>query len=191
MASPAGLTSSPNNWRPGRLLLTVAEQGLYGPVWTARILSEMSESIRRAAAKRNLPEPDTARVEGEMRTAFPEAELSAGSYERLIPEMTNHPKDRHVLAAAVAAKATIIVSDDRRGFARAASEPRGVRRLSAEQFLLALLTDHEDQFIAALEHMAAARRRPPNTVPAIIEALAERWPALAGALRSAYERTGK
>lgn len=53
------------------LLLTVAEQGLYRPVWTARILTEMSESIREAAARRSLVEPDTARVEAEMRTAFP------------------------------------------------------------------------------------------------------------------------
>lgn len=148
----------------------------------------MSESIRQAAGQRSLPEPDTARVEGEIRTAFPEAELPARSYERLIAEMTNHPKDRHVLAAAVVAKAAIIVSDDRKGFPRAACEPRGVRRLSAEEFLLDLLAGHEAQFIAGLELMAGVRRRPPNTVPAIIEALAERRPSLARALRSAFGR---
>jgi len=105
------------------------QRGLFhGHGQTARILSEMSESIRETAARRSLPEPDTARVEGEMRTAFPEAELPARSYDRLVAKMTNHPKDRHVLAAAVAANAAIIVSDDRKGFPRSACEPRGGER---------------------------------------------------------------
>jgi hypothetical protein len=39
---------------------------------------------------------------------FPEAEVDG--YQDLVDQMTNHPKDRHVLAAAVAARADFIVS---------------------------------------------------------------------------------
>lgn len=170
------------------VLLSVAEQGLYRPVWTPRILGEMSDSIREAARSRQLPEPDTGHIEAEMRAAFPDAEFAARGYERREQEMTNHPKDRHVLAAAVVAKAGIIVSEDRRGFARAACEVHGVRRLSAEAFLLELLRRYPDEFVAALEAIAARRRRPPNTVPTILDALAENRPRLSTAARSAYER---
>ena len=42
--------------------------------------------------------------ESEFRRHFPEAWIE--DYEKLIPTMTNHPKDRHVLAAAAHAGAT-------------------------------------------------------------------------------------
>jgi hypothetical protein len=74
------------------VLLSAAEQGLYRPVWTPRILGEMSDSIREAARSRQLPEPDTGHIEAEMRAAFPDAEFAARGYERREHEMTNHPK---------------------------------------------------------------------------------------------------
>lgn len=46
-----------------------------------------------------------------MRTAFPDARVTG--HEPLIPAMTNHPKDRHVLAAAAHADAAVIVTATR------------------------------------------------------------------------------
>ncbi|MGA4687353.1 PIN domain-containing protein [Micromonospora sp. AB353] len=74
-------------------LLRCAEQDLYRPLWTRAILDEV---------RRNLP-PSVLGVKAErrievMREHFPEAMVSG--HEHLIAEMTNDPKDRHVLAAA-------------------------------------------------------------------------------------------
>jgi hypothetical protein len=43
-------------------------------------------------------------------------------YETLAPQMTNHPKDRHVLAAAVACRADYLVAFNLRDFVSASSE---------------------------------------------------------------------
>jgi PIN domain len=79
------------------VLLNMAEDELYAPLWSAEILTEL---------RRNLVHRDeAANVDGmirAMRHAFPDAEVTG--FERLIPAMTNHPKDRHVLAAAGACR---------------------------------------------------------------------------------------
>jgi hypothetical protein len=59
-----------------------------------------------------------------MRRAFPEAMVE--NYEHLIDSMTNHPKDRHVLAAAVAAEANLIVTLDTRHFPPEACDVHGI-----------------------------------------------------------------
>jgi len=45
-----------------------------------------------------------------MATYFPDARVT--SYEKLIGSMANHPKDRHVLAAAVAGRADALVTEN-------------------------------------------------------------------------------
>jgi hypothetical protein len=44
-------------------------------------------------------------------------------YEDLIPAMTNHPKDRHVLAAAVRAGAKVIVTYNIKDYPRSSLTP--------------------------------------------------------------------
>ena len=49
-----------------------------------------------------------------MAAYFPDARVT--SYEELIGSMTNHPKDRHVLAAAVAGRADVLVTENLKDF---------------------------------------------------------------------------
>ncbi|MCZ4088670.1 PIN domain-containing protein [Sinorhizobium psoraleae] len=49
-----------------------------------------------------------------MEEAFPDA--SVEGWEEIEPDMRNDPKDRHVVAAAVAAEATVIVTSNVRDF---------------------------------------------------------------------------
>jgi hypothetical protein len=53
-----------------------------------------------------------------MAAYFPDARET--SYEKLISSMTNHPKDRHVLAAAVAGRADVLVTENLKDFPPAA-----------------------------------------------------------------------
>lgn len=110
-------------------LLRLAELELYTPLWSARILEEMTRNL----VERRITEQQAARIETAMRAAFEEAEVDAAEIERLEPAMTNDPKDRHVLAAAVAADSELIVTLDLDDFPPSACEPLGVEAIHADQ----------------------------------------------------------
>ena len=78
------------------LLRLAAGPALYLPKWTDQIMTEVSQTLQESFGL--TPEKAQYR-EGELRRYFPEAWVEG--YEDLIPAMTNHEKDRHVLAAAV------------------------------------------------------------------------------------------
>jgi hypothetical protein len=80
-----------------------------------------------------------------MRSWFPDAEVSG--YEHLLPIMTNHPKDRHVLAAATHAKAKVITTANLKDFPVAALRPHGVDAVSPDDFLMDMLDRHLDQTV--------------------------------------------
>lgn len=82
------------------LLLRLADADMYRPLWSAQILDE----VERTLINRMGVSPAKARRRlDQMRSAFPTA--SVEGYQDLVPAMTNDPKDRHVLAAAVRARA--------------------------------------------------------------------------------------
>ncbi len=115
-------------------LLRLAELELYTPLWSARILEEM----RRNLAQHRITAEQATRIEAAMRAAFEEAEIDTAEIERLEPAMTNDPKDRHVLAAAVAADSELIVTFDLDDFPAQACEPLGVEATHPDDFLLDL-----------------------------------------------------
>jgi predicted nucleic acid-binding protein len=85
-------------------LLRLAEAGTYRPLWSADVLDE----LERALVARGLESKAVTHRIGEMRRAFPDAEV--GGYENLVERMTCDPKDRHVLAAAVRSDAAVLVT---------------------------------------------------------------------------------
>jgi predicted nucleic acid-binding protein len=132
-------------------LLRLAELELYTPLWSARILEEM----RRNLVERQITADQAARIEAAMRAAFEEAEVDAAEIERLEPAMTNDEKDRHVLAAAVAADSELIVTFDLDDFPSHACEPVGVEATHPDDFLLDLYDLNPEAVRAALEQQAA------------------------------------
>jgi hypothetical protein len=84
------------------VLLSLADTGLYRPLWTGDILTELERNLLTRPADRpsdqsGLRDPATrqatvAYLLGEMTRAFEDALVTG--YEPLIPAMTNHPKDR-------------------------------------------------------------------------------------------------
>ena len=78
-------------------LLRLAEPPqIFEPKWSEEIIRETSCTLE---LKLGWPCSLTAHFEKELRAHFGEAWI--GGYESLIPRMTNHEKDRHVVAAAV------------------------------------------------------------------------------------------
>lgn len=132
-------------------LLRLAELELYTPLWSERILEEM----RRNLVERQITDEQAERILTAMRGAFEEAEVDAAEIDRLEPAMTNDPKDRHVLAAAVAAGSELIVTFNLDDFPAEACEPLGVEAIHPDDFLLDLYDLSPDGVRAALEQQAA------------------------------------
>jgi len=87
------------------LLRLAAGPRLYLPKWSNQIMVEVSRTLQENFS---LSAQKAMYRESEIRRHFPEAWIE--DYENLIPAMTNHPKDRHVLAAAVRAGAKTILT---------------------------------------------------------------------------------
>lgn len=78
--------------------------------------------------------------------------------------------DRHVVAAALAFGAAIIVTNNERHFPRAALADAGLRRMNGEQFLEFLWKNQRQGMEEALADAAAMTRHPSRT---LAERLAE------------------
>ncbi len=117
------------------MLLGAAGAGLYTPLWSARILEEWA----RAAGAR-LGEGGEAVARGEIALAqmrWPRAIVRprAGDMARLwLPD----ENDIHVLAAAIAGSADLIVTENRADFPGHILAEEGLARQSADLFLLTL-----------------------------------------------------
>src|SRR5919198_179696 len=147
-------------------LLRLAELELYTPLWSVRILEEMTRNL----VEQRITEEQAARIEQAMRQAFEEAEVDPAEIEPLEPAMTNDPKDRHVLAAAVAADSELIVTFNLDDFPPEACEPLGVEAIHPDEFLLDLHDLNPDAVRAALEQQGADLH-PPWPLEQLLNAL--------------------
>jgi hypothetical protein len=106
-------------------------------------------------------------------------------YEPLIPELTNDPKDRHVLAAAVHAHAQIILTFNLKDFPASALGPHGIVAAHPDDFLIRLYTEQAEVVQRMVRDQAAALVRPPLSVTEVIDTLAQHVPTFAARLSSA------
>lgn len=115
------------------ILCDLAAAGLYRPIWSPRILDEW----RHVAARLG---PDAAAVAGAeialLHSRFPDACIDpAGTVLALdLPD----PADAHVVEAAMAGGADLIVTANLRDFPRAAMAGLGLRAIHPDAFLLEL-----------------------------------------------------
>jgi len=116
-----------------------------------------------------------------MITAFPEAAIEG--HAGLVPQMTNHPGDRHIPAAAVASQADVIVTDNTRHFPEAACEPHGIEVQTPDEFLSYFFDLAPDVVADLFLRQVAEFRRPAFTLPEALETLCNRLPTLGARLR--------
>jgi predicted nucleic acid-binding protein len=160
-------------------LLRVAETGLYEPRWSERILDEVRRNL---IAKRGATDTQADGLLDAMRRAFDTAAVPEPAIERLESAMTNDPKDRHVLATAVAVNAQVIITLNLKHFPPNACEPFGIEPLHPDAFLLDLHSLDSDTAFEVVERQAAALTRPPMTVEELLDRLAATVPNFAQAL---------
>lgn len=155
------------------LLLRLADAEMYEPLWSVEILDEV---------RRHVPQTAQSRVD-RMARAFPLAAVEG--YEGLIPAMTNHEKDRHVLAAAVRGDADLIVTANLRDFPAAALVPSGVEAVHPDEFLLDQLDLDRDRVLQVLVDQRDDYTRPELSIEEFYRTLALVVPAFAAAAAAA------
>ncbi|MGY5885037.1 PIN domain-containing protein [Modestobacter lacusdianchii] len=166
--------------RLSSLLLTLAEEGLFEPRWSERILAETERAL---TVKLGLSPDRAMRRLTAMRQAFPEA--SVHGFEHLEEGLSCHPKDRHVLAAAIAAGAEALVTANVRDFPEASCRPHGVTVSDPDVFLLELMVRDTRACKTAVEREAQRTRRPPMTARDVLAGVAGVVPTFANALHQA------
>lgn len=107
----------------------------------------------------------------QMTRSFPDALVTG--YETLVDGMTNDPKDRHVLAAAVRANAEVLVTFNLRDFPGPSLKPYDIVAVHPDEFLLDQLDLYPGVTRRVLRQQAASYRREPKTIPGLL-ALLER-----------------
>lgn len=112
-------------------LLTQAVANTFRPLWSRGVLDELGRVLARETEM--TPEQVAHRLD-RMRRAFPDAEVQG--YEDLVDGMTNDPKDRHVLAAAVRGNAEVLVTANLKDFPQESLDPFDISAVSPDDFLL-------------------------------------------------------
>jgi predicted nucleic acid-binding protein len=159
-------------------LLRTADAGLYRAHWSGSILDEVRRNL---VDQRRTTEQQALRLIDVINEYFPESAVTG--FEALIDGMTNDPKDRHVLAAALKAGAQVIVTANIKDFPDAALDRYGIEAQSPDEFLLHLLDLEPEQMVRIVTQQAADLRNPAKTLDDVLDELALHAPGFAAAIR--------
>lgn len=150
-------------------LLCVAEAGLYFPYWSQEVIDG---AIRNLINTGRITREKATKLEVMIKKAFPWALVEVSS--ELIEEMTNHPGDRHVLAAAVTANANIIVTSNLKHFKQKDLAPWNIEARSPDQFLCDLYKSYPEEIIQIIQRQSQILNRPPMTVVELLDLLGKK-----------------
>lgn len=131
--------------------------------------------------------PDVVnRMVDDMNRAFPDALVTG--YETLVPIVTNDPKDRHVLAAAVRGRANVVVTNNLRHFPASARDPYGIAAEDGDTFLTNQFDLAREETVEMLRRWSADLYNPPLTSDQILDILERSAPGFCAAARSWMRR---
>jgi len=147
-------------------VLSIAECGLFRPLWSDHVLEELARNLERRDGTK---EQVTHRLD-QMRKSFPEAAVTG--YDALITAMTNDPKDRHVLAAAIRGGAELLITENVRDFPNGSTAPYDLEVVNQDDFLLDQLDLAPEVVLDCLRRQASRYRREPRTVSDLLAVLA-------------------
>ena len=145
------------------IILSLAEAGFFRPYWSFRILDEFERYCAKRTGSPEIAKKQRLRIEA----AFPEAIV--GGIDA-IEEGLNLPDldDRHVLAAAIKAKAEVIVTENLKDFPVSEMELHDIQVLTLDQFVADILDLAGPEAIAALRLMRERFENPEITAQELI-----------------------
>jgi predicted nucleic acid-binding protein len=160
------------------LLLRLAEEpALYRPLWSERILTEMTKAL-----KTKLPRSseEVAWRRQQMKEAFPEAMVTVPSALLKAVECIPDKSDRHVLAAAIVAHANTIITQNSRHFPKECCEKYGVVCQKPDDFLIDRFHLHPQLVLDKLDDQAAGISQNRKFVVASLKPAVPKFCKLAG-----------
>jgi predicted nucleic acid-binding protein len=150
------------------LLIRLAQAGLVQARWTDRILDEVFENLQK-----NRPDLDTgvlARTRALMVKAVRDCLIK--DYEPLTAGLDlPDPDDRHVLAAAIRARAQVIVTANLKDFPAEALLSWGIEPKAPDDFVLDQVGVSAKTVWSCVQEIADSWRNPPGTVADVLARL--------------------
>jgi hypothetical protein len=140
------------------LLLSFADAKFFQPKWTKKIQQEWTKNL--LANRPDLTERAIERTVKAMNVAFPDAEVSR--YTGIIDDLIlPDPDDRHVLAAAIKAEATHIVTTNIKDFPRKQIAEYGIQVDHPDDFVKDLIGLDYATSLLVFDTMISRLRHPP------------------------------
>jgi len=150
------------------LLIRIAQAGLVQAKWTDQILDEVFRNLIA-----NRPDLDSARL-ARTRELMSKAvrDCLVTGYEPLIDALQlPDPTDRHVLAAAIKARAQVIVTHNLKDFPSAALEPWDMEAKSPDDFILDQIDLSRETVYGAVQRIADSHQHPPASLADVLAML--------------------
>lgn len=150
------------------LMLRLAVARLVQPRWSERILDECFRNI--LIQRPELSEAALKQTRARMYAAFPDVMVEADDVLTaglMLPD----PNDVHVLATALSAGASLIVTFNLRDFPTKMLEPLGIQAIHPDEFILGRMEEAPGLVCAVVEGQARALRKPPTTTRELVSRL--------------------
>jgi len=142
------------------LLMWLAVVKAYEPRWSDQIHSERMRSV--LADRPDITVDQLNRTRRLMDAIAPESLVSG--HEAHIPSLwLPDADDRHVLAAAIEGRASVIVSYNLSDFPHGALAPHGVHALHPDRFLVSLMRREPSKFVQGMHKHRDSLRKPPKS----------------------------
>jgi hypothetical protein len=149
-------------------LLHLAAAGLYKPAWTAQIQDEWVRSLLKNRPE--LTRKQLVKTCKAMDGAFPDANIEG--YADIITQIKlPDENDRHVLAAAIKARAAVIVTSNIKDFPTAILSKYNIVAMRADDFILQLISHDKTIVQKALENQVALLKNPPRSMEDVMNTL--------------------
>jgi predicted nucleic acid-binding protein len=141
-------------------LLRLASAELFVPYWSENIRNEWIDSLLRK--RPDLNREQLERTRREMNIYFPSSLV--WGYESIIPTLQlPDPKDRHVLAVAIFAKAEYIITLNLSDFPNTILRSYHIESVSPDEFVLRLIHQNPNRVLMAVNKHRSCLLRPPKT----------------------------
>ncbi|TWF94921.1 PIN domain-containing protein [Saccharopolyspora dendranthemae] len=147
------------------LLIRVAQAGLVQAKWTNQILDETFRNL-----KENRPDLDPAKLDRTRELMIRAIrDCLVQGHEPLIESITlPDPGDRHVLAAAIKARAQVIVTTNLRDFPRESLAVWDVEAKHPDAFILDQIHLDRAAVYAGVQRIADSCTKPPRTIQDVL-----------------------
>ncbi|KXF75287.1 hypothetical protein ATN84_18625 [Paramesorhizobium deserti] len=155
-------------FHPRNVLIQCAFDGLVEARWTDDIHDEWMRNL--AANTTGLPIERLEATRDRMKAVLPEAEVA--DYRPLVADLKlPDSDDRHVLAAAIAGKASVIVTWNLKDFPARDLMPYGVTSQSPDDFLIDLHAAFPGALVSSVKRARHNLRKTMPSVEAFVDAL--------------------